>query len=115
MAANTHPHPAVRRTERAAWLLDECIRIPLTDRRFGLDPLIGLLPYVGGAVTLLFSLYIVVEALVAGVPRRTIALMLVNVGLDAAIGFVPIVGDLFDATWKANVRNKALLERALSE
>lgn len=107
-------HPAVRRTKRVAWLLDEAIRIPGTDQRIGLDPILGLLPFVGDFVTAIFSLYIVVEALVAGVKKRTIVRMLVNIGLDVALGSVPVVGDVFDATWKANVKNRKLLEESLA-
>ncbi|WP_256300237.1 DUF4112 domain-containing protein [Haloarchaeobius salinus] len=107
-------HPAVRRTKRVAWLLDEAIRIPGTDRRIGLDPILGLLPFIGDFVTAFFSLYIVVEAIVAGVKMRTIVRMLFNIGLDVVLGSVPVVGDIFDATWKANVKNRKLLERSLS-
>ncbi|WP_440990098.1 DUF4112 domain-containing protein [Haloarchaeobius baliensis] len=107
-------HPALRRTKRVAWLLDEAIRIPVVGWRFGLDPILGLLPFVGNLIPAVLSMYIVGEALLAGVKKRTIALMLVNVGLDVAMGSIPVVGDLFDATWKANVRNRKLLERSLS-
>jgi hypothetical protein len=34
-----------------------------------------------------------------------------NVAIDVLVGAVPLLGDLFDAGWKANVRNLALLER----
>lgn len=107
-------HPAVRRTKRVAWLLDEAIRIPGTNRRVGLDPILGLLPFVGDFVTAFFSLYIVVEAIIAGAKKRTIVRMLVNIGLDVALGSVPVVGDIFDATWKANVKNRKLLEESLA-
>lgn len=107
-------HPAVRRTKRVAWLLDEAIRIPGTNRRVGLDPILGLLPFIGDFVTVFFSLYIVFEAVLAGVRKRTIVRMLVNIGLDVVLGSVPVVGDIFDATWKANVKNRKLLERSLA-
>ncbi|WP_257300044.1 DUF4112 domain-containing protein [Haloarchaeobius sp. FL176] len=107
-------HPAVRRTKRVAWLLDEAVRIPGTNRRVGLDPILGLLPFIGDFVTAFFSLYIVVEAILAGAKKRTVVRMLVNIGLDVVLGSVPIIGDIFDATWKANVKNRELLERSLS-
>ena len=90
--------------------LDDSIRIPGTNRQFGLDPVFNLVPVGGNALGTLFSLYPVVEAYRLGVPRWTLLRMLVNVGLDALGGSIPVLGVLFDAVWKANERNVALLE-----
>jgi hypothetical protein len=103
------PVPALERTRLVAELLDDAIPIPLVDRRIGLDPLIGLLPGAGDAVAGAISLYIVAEALVAGVPASTLSRILLHVLVDVAIGAIPIVGDVFDALWKANRRNVSLL------
>lgn len=103
--------PALERTRLVAELLDDAIPVPLTDRRIGLDPLIGLLPVAGDAVTAAASLYIVAEAAVAGAPASTLSRMLLNVLLDVTVGSIPVVGDVFDAFWKANRRNVSLLEQ----
>ena len=58
--------------------------------------------------------YIVLEAVRAEVPTFTLARMLVNVGIDTVLGAVPALGDVFDAAWKSNVMNVALLERQLA-
>lgn len=92
-------------------LLDSSIRIPILGYRIGLDPLIGLIPGVGDAAMLLPSAYIVFEAYRLGVPTRTVARMVLNVGIETLFGAVPVLGDLFDATFKANIRNLYLLER----
>jgi hypothetical protein len=94
-------------------LLDARFRVPGTTWRFGFDGLIGLAPGIGDAVTTLAALYIVAEAWRLGVPNRTLARMIGNVAIDAALGAVPVVGDVFDVVWKANRRNIALLERDL--
>lgn len=99
----------VERLERLSYLLDNSIRIPGTERRIGLDPLVGLLPIAGDVPTTGLSAYIVLEAAYMGVPRETVARMLVNLTLDATVGAIPLVGDVFDAVWKANARNVALL------
>ncbi|EJN58163.1 DUF4112 domain-containing protein [Halogranum rubrum] len=91
-------------------LLDNAIRIPGTKYRIGLDPLLGLLPVVGDAPTTAMAAYIVVEAAYLGVPRETILRMLFNLVVDATLGSIPVVGDVFDAVWKANARNVQLLE-----
>ncbi|MBX0321863.1 DUF4112 domain-containing protein [Halomicroarcula sp. F13] len=102
---HTSSNRTVRRLERIARALDESVRVPGIGIRVGLDPLLGLLLVAGDVVTGLCSLYIVLEAGRLGVSRRTLARMLLNVALDVGIGVVPVVGDLFDALWKANVRN----------
>lgn len=101
--------------ERLAFLLDRVFRIPGTNFRFGLDPVLGLLFPVGGdALTALLSAYLVLEAVRAGLPRVAVARMVGNVAVDVALGSVPVVGDLFDAAWKANDRNLRLLRRYAS-
>lgn len=81
-----------------------------TDSRF-LDPIIGLLvPGLGDLLSAGLGLFIVKLAVQRGLPRVVIARMLINLGVDAAVGVIPFVGDLFDFAWQANRRNMALLE-----
>ncbi|ESP88985.1 DUF4112 domain-containing protein [Candidatus Halobonum tyrrellensis] len=102
---------SLSRVRTVGYLLDDSLPIPGTDRRIGLDPLIGLLPVAGDTITGLLSLYIVAEGANMGVPRNVIGRMLFNVVVDTLLGFVPVVGDIFDATWKSNQRNVDLIER----
>lgn len=108
----TAPDAAARlaRLRRLAWLIDGAARLPGTKFRFGLNSLIGLAPGAGDAALALISLYIVYEAHRLGVPRATLYRMLANIGIEAAGGAFPVIGDLFDMSFKANLRNLALLE-----
>jgi hypothetical protein len=106
---------AIRRMAAVAWLLDDSIRIPSTDRRIGLDPLVGLLPVSGDLAAAALSLYVVAESALAGVSRSTLAMMLVNIAVDTGAGSVPVLGDLFDAGWKANKRNVELAVSDLAD
>lgn len=103
--------PGVDRARLVAWLLDDAVGVPFTNRRVGLDALLGVLPLGGDAVGSVLSLYVVLEGYRQGVRRSVLARMLGNVALDLLVGSVPVVGDAFDATWKANARNLDLLER----
>jgi hypothetical protein len=104
----------IARIERLANLLDARFRLPGTRFRFGYDTLIGLVPGLGDALTLAPSVWLVWRAGRLGLPRRLIARMAMNAGLDFALGSVPLVGDLFDAGFKANLRNAAILRRHLA-
>jgi Domain of unknown function (DUF4112) len=96
-----------------ARLLDESIPIPGTSYRIGIDPLLGLVPGVGDALGALLSMWLVVVAWRLGAPYSVLARMGVNIGVEALVGAIPIAGDVFDAGWKANVRNVRLVERWL--
>lgn len=101
---------------RVSHLLDSAMQVPGTSIRFGLDPILGLIPGVGDLASPLFTLGIIWLARDLGVPRVVQLRMIFNVALDTLLGIVPVVGDLFDFAWKANDKNVALLDRhALEE
>jgi hypothetical protein len=106
----TLPARRLERMRRVGWLLDNSIPIPGTRFRLGIDQLIGLVPGIGDLAGGVLSLYIIVEAYRLGVPRTLLARMGWNVAVDTLVGEVPILGDLFDIGFKANVRNLALLD-----
>jgi hypothetical protein len=106
---------AVRRMEFVSRLLDESVRVPGTEFEVGLDPILGVIPVAGDAVAAGLSLYIVLESARLGVSFTTLLRMLANVAIDVAVGSVPVVGVLFDALWKANVRNVELALEDLAD
>ena len=100
---------SLRRAKIVASVLDDAIRVPGTDLRFGIDPLVGLIPGLGDLLGGAASAYIILEAARAGAPASVLTRMAVNVGIDTLVGGVPLVGDLFDFAWKSNARNVKLL------
>jgi hypothetical protein len=101
----------VERLRRLAVLLDDSIPIPGTRFRIGVESIFGLLPGAGDLAGGAFSLYILLQAARMGVPRPLLVRMATNLVVDVVAGAVPILGDLFDAGFKANMRNLDLLER----
>ena len=101
----------IARVERLARLMDTSIRLPVVGVRVGLDGLIGLIPGVGDAATVLPAAYIIYMAYRLGVPNQVLARMILNSGADVALGTVPLIGDIFDFAFKSNRRNVALLRR----
>ncbi|HEY2433839.1 MAG TPA: DUF4112 domain-containing protein [Vicinamibacterales bacterium] len=96
---------------RWARLFDAAFRIPGTEFRFGLDPLIGLFPGIGDLTTPLLTMFILWHAARLRVPKVVLARMVLNALIDAGVGAIPILGDAFDFAWRANEWNMALLER----
>jgi Domain of unknown function (DUF4112) len=105
------PNESLRRVRAVASVLDDAIRIPGTNIRFGIDPLIGLVPGLGDLLGGAASAYIILEAARAGAPASVLVRMTLNVGIDTLVGGLPVVGDLFDFAWKSNARNVRLLAR----
>lgn len=96
--------------ERLAHLMDESIALPGTDKRIGLEALLGLIPGLGDLATAVISLHIISEAKKLGVPKTIVSKMIWNVVVDTVVGAVPGVGDVFDAFWKANRKNIELVK-----
>ena len=87
------------------------MRVPGTNFRFGIDPIVGMIPGLGDLLGGAASAYIILEAARAGAPAAVLLRMTMNVGIDTLVGAVPLVGDLFDFAWKSNTRNVRLLAR----
>jgi hypothetical protein len=105
------PNDALRRVQIVARVLDDAIRIPGTNFRIGIDPLVGLMPGGGDLLGGVASLYILLEAARAGAPPSVLLRMAANVLIDTVIGAIPVLGDAFDFGWKSNTRNARLLAR----
>ena len=99
--------------ELRAWadLLDSRFRIPGTQIRFGLDPILSLIPGIGELTSPAFTVLLLVQGLRQRVPKVVLFRMVVNALLDALIGAIPVVGNVGDIFWRANTVNLALLER----
>jgi hypothetical protein len=113
LARDEKREAAVRRVDALAHLLDNSIPVPGTGMRFGLDALIGLVPGFGDAAGALLSSWIVLEGARLGAGFTVVVRMLLNVVIEAVVGAIPLFGDLFDAGWKANMRNIRLLHQAI--
>lgn len=104
------PH-IVRTLRWWADLLDSRFRVPGTRIRFGIDPLLSLLPGIGDLASPVFAVVLIVQGLRQRVPRVVLLRMMFNALLDALIGAVPVLGNVGDVFWRANASNLALLER----
>src|SRR5258705_1107128 len=96
--------------ERLSWLMNDLFRVPGLGWRFGLDALVGLIPGLGDTATSLVSFYILAAGVRYRVPKITLLRMGLNIGIDYLLGSIPLVGDIFDAFWKSNQMNVALLK-----
>jgi hypothetical protein len=107
--------PLDKHLERISFLLERAIKIPGTDIRIGLDPILGFFfPVVGDWVGGLVGVYVVLASIRHGLPKSVITRMVFNVGVDFLIGSVPFVGDAFDFAWRSNTKNVRLLNKYAS-
>lgn len=96
-------------------LLDSRFRVPGTNFKFGLDPIIGLLPGIGEMTTFTFSSLLILEMAKRGVSGKVVTLMVINVVIDTLVGAIPVLGSIFDFFFKANERNVRLLKKHYQE
>lgn len=107
------PASVRRRVEAMEQLLEKSFTLPVVGRRFGLDFLVGVVPVVGDIVTAAMGGWIIWEARNLGMSKWHIARMVGNLGVDTALGAVPLVGDAFDFLFRSNTRNLRLIKRHL--
>ncbi len=106
------PPPVPDWAKHAVRVLDDLIPIPGTGRGVGLDAILGfLLPGGGDALTAVSAVSILLLGIKRGVPKAVLFRMIANLGLDALVGAVPVLGDVFDVAFRANRRNLELVER----
>jgi len=117
MAARTEAQQraTLERLEKFSRFTDSSIGIPFTKFQIGAEAIIGLVPLVGDAAGLVLSSYVLIEAQRAGASKGVKLRMLRNMGIDFLGGLLPVVGDAFDAIYKANTRNTKLLKNYLEE
>ncbi len=105
----------ITRLEALAKVLDSVVTVPGTKFKIGIDPIIGLIPGVGDALSSFMSGVIIYEAARLGAPKRHLLRMLGNVMLDSIAGAVPVLGDIFDFAFRSNLRNLEILRSIPSE
>jgi hypothetical protein len=98
--------------ERIAWLMDNSI--PVGRWSIGLDGLLGLVPGFGDLAGACIAMIIVSRAVAAGVPRIAVARMMANIAIDSLLGTIPVLGDLFDFAYKANMKNLRIYEETIT-
>jgi len=107
--ATTH-QGAMEKVAVLTRLMDKQFRVPGTNFRFGLDGIIGLIPGAGDISTFAVSCYLLTIMAKNGASGYVMARMVLNVLIDAVVGSIPLVGDLFDFAFKANSRNLRLMQ-----
>lgn len=109
-----HEHQkTLNRLDTFSYYTDSNIRVPFTRFRFGLSPLIGLLPVIGDFAGLILSLYVLYEARKIGASRTVQRKIIRNMMIEFIVGMIPVFGDAFDAVYKANTRNTMILRHYL--
>ena len=109
------PHSVRARVEAMEKLLERSFVIPGTKIPFGLDSIIGLVPVLGDVVTAAMGAYMVWEARNLGMSKWQLIRMTANVGVDTALGAIPLVGDAFDLVFRSNSKNLRIIKKHLDK
>lgn len=109
------PEALRKRVETLEILLERSFVIPGINRQVGLDAIVGLVPVVGDVITAVMGAYIIWEARNLGMPKWKIWRMMGNLGVDTALGAIPLVGDAFDLFFRSNSRNLKIIKRHLDK
>jgi hypothetical protein len=96
-------------------VLDTIFRVPGTRIRFGLEPVIGLIPVLGDQVTTLISAALLFRSLQHRLPKIALVRMALNIAINGLVGMVPIIGDIFVLWYKPNIRNYRILQRYVGQ
>lgn len=107
--------PELEWIDRITALLDSKFSLPFLGWRFGIDPILGLIPFAGDIVTLLMSAFMVVAMARHGASGALVLRMVFNIAIDFAGGSIPVAGDIFDFRMRANRKNYHLLREHYHE
>lgn len=110
-----NPKKASPFTRWTAKTLDNLIKIPGTEKRIGLDPLLGLIPGVGDLLSSFMGLVLLVSGAKKKIPKSAYLRMIANWALNGLVGLIPVLGDLFSFYFKSNQRNLVILENYLND
>lgn len=112
---NRDPHAVRQRVEALEKLLERSFHVPGTKVPIGLDSIVGLVPVLGDVVTAAMGAYMVWEARNLGMSKWQLMRMAANVGVDTALGAIPLAGDLFDFIWRSNSKNLRIIKKHLDK
>ena len=108
-----HPAAVRRRIEAMEKLLEGLFTIPGTNRQIGLDVLLDLIPVGGSVIAAVMGSYLAWEARNLGMPKSTVVRMAGNIGFDALLGAIPLVGAVPDFFFRSNTRNLKIIKKHL--
>ena len=106
---------AERRIRLVSRVLDDLVTVPGTNRRVGLEPVVGLIPGAGDVVSAAVGFWLIAEAARFRLPPIVLARMVLHTVVDLVVGLVPLLGDVFDFAFKSNTRNVELFRRYASD
>jgi Domain of unknown function (DUF4112) len=111
--AGSHPNAVRRRIEALEKLLEGLVTIPGTNQRIGLDVILDIIPVGGSVVAAIMGSYLAWEARNLGMPKSAIVRMAGNIGVDALLGAIPLIGAVPDFFFRSNTRNLKIIKKHL--
>lgn len=113
--AGRHPAAVRKRIEGMERLLEGLFVIPGINKRVGLDVLLNILPVGGSVIAAIMGSYLAWESRNLGMPKHTLVRMAGNIGFDALVGAIPLIGAVPDFFFRSNTRNLKLIKKHLDK
>jgi Domain of unknown function (DUF4112) len=113
--SSSSPAAVRRRIEALEHLLEGLFTIPGTNRKMGLDVILSFIPVGGSAVAAAMGSYLAWEARNLGMPKSAFIRMAGNIGVDALLGAIPIIGVVPDFFFQSNTRNMKIIKKYLDK
>lgn len=107
------PASVRRRIEAVERVMERLFTVPGTNRKFGLDVVLDLIPVAGSTVSAGIGAWLAWEARNLGMSKTQYARMAGNIGVDWMLGLIPWVGAIPDFFFKSNTRNLRIVKRHL--
>ena len=109
------PAAVRRRIEGLEHLLEGLFTIPGINRKMGLDVILSFIPVGGSAIAAIMGSYLAWEARNLGMPKSAFIRMASNIGVDALLGAIPIIGVVPDFFFQSNTRNMKIIKKYLDK
>lgn len=105
----TNLHAHIDFARRLTRVMD--LRFNVFGIRFGIDPMLDIIPGIGNSISALTSFYLFWIGIQLRVPRSVYVRMFWNITVDYLFGIIPFIGIVADIFFRANVKNFTLLEK----
>jgi hypothetical protein len=96
-------------------MMDSVVRIPFTKQGVGADAALSTIPVAGDVAGFVLTCYAIYKARQIGVPQSKLNSVMKLAMVDAVVGFIPVVGTVFDVFIRPSRKALAIVHEHIRE